>query len=118
MENSVSEKLIEIRRHLHQIPEIGYQETETSKFICEKLDEIGVSYKKGFAKGTGVLAEISKGTGKTILLRADIDALPMKEITGLEFASKNQGVMHACGHDMHTTMLLGAIMKLQKADFE
>lgn len=118
MENSVSEKLIEIRRHLHQIPEIGYQETETSKFICEKLDEIGVSYKKGFAKGTGVLAEISKGTGKTILLRADIDALPMQEITGLEFASKNQGVMHACGHDMHTTMLLGAIMKLQKADFE
>ncbi len=113
-----SEKLIEIRRHLHQIPEIGYQEHKTSEFICQKLDEIGVSYKKGFAKGTGILAEISKGEGKTVLLRADIDALPMQEITGLEFSSKNNGVMHACGHDMHATMLLGAIMKLKNSEFQ
>lgn len=113
-----SEKLIEIRRHLHQIPEIGYQEHKTSEFICQKLDEIGVSYKKGFAKGTGILTEISKGEGKTVLLRADIDALPMQEITGLEFSSKNNGVMHACGHDMHATMLLGAIMKLKNSEFQ
>ena len=113
-----AEKLIEIRRHLHQIPEIGYQEHKTSEFICQKLDEIGVSYKKGFAKGTGILAEISKGEGKTVLLRADIDALPMQEITGLEFSSKNNGVMHACGHDMHATMLLGAIMKLKHSEFQ
>ena len=113
-----SEKLIEIRRHIHQIPEIGYQEHKTSEFICQKLDEIGLSYKKGFAKGTGILAEISKGEGKTVLLRADIDALPMQEITGLEFSSKNNGVMHACGHDMHATMLLGTIMKLKNSEFQ
>ena len=113
-----SEKLIEIRRHIHQIPEIGYQEHKTSELICQKLDEIGVSYKKGFAKGTGILAEISKGEGKTVLLRADIDALPMQEITGLEFSSKNNGVMHACGHDMHATMLLGTIMKLKNSEFQ
>ncbi len=118
MEVSISDQLVSIRRHLHQIPEIGYQETETSKYICEQLDLLEISYQKGFAGGTGVLAEISKGKGKTVLLRADIDALPMQEITGLEFASKNQGVMHACGHDMHTTMLLGSIMKLKDADFE
>lgn len=118
MENLIQEKLVKIRRDLHQIPEIGYQEQKTSAYIASVLDEIGVSYKKGFAKGTGIVAEIAKGTGKTVLLRADIDALPMQEISGLEFSSKNDGVMHSCGHDMHTTMLLGAVMKLQNADFQ
>ncbi len=119
MENfSIKENLIKIRRHLHQIPELGYQEFETSKFICEKLEEIGIPFKKGFAKGTGIVAELKKGEGKTVLLRADIDALPMQEISGLEFSSKNDGVMHACGHDIHTTILLGAIMNLKEKDFE
>ena len=118
MENLIQEKLVKIRRDLHQIPEIGYQEQKTSAYIASVLDEIGVSYKKGFAKGTGIVAEIAKGFGKTVLLRADIDALPMQEISGLEFSSKNDGVMHSCGHDMHTTMLLGAVMKLQNADFQ
>ncbi len=116
MEN-LPEELIKIRRHLHQYPEVGYQETKTADFICKKLDELGVSYKSGLAKGTGVLAEISKGRGKTVLLRADIDALAMQEITELEFSSKNPGVMHACGHDMHTSMLFGAISRLKDADF-
>lgn len=111
------QKLISIRRHLHQYPEIGYQEHQTSEFICEKLTELGVSYRKGLARGTGILAEIRKGSGQTVLLRADMDALPMQEISGVEFSSQNPGVMHACGHDMHTTMLLGAIEMLQKSDF-
>lgn len=109
--------LINIRRYLHQIPEVGYQEFKTSAFICEKLTEMGIPFKKGLAKGTGVLAELKKGSGKTILLRADIDALPMQEITELEFSSKNNGFMHACGHDIHTTMLLGAIQKLQNIQY-
>lgn len=117
MKEEFKDQLIAIRRHLHQIPEIGYDEHETSAFVCKILDEIGVDYQKGFAKGTGVLAEIKKGEGKTVLLRADMDALPMQEITELEFSSKKPGMMHACGHDMHTTMLLGAIMKLKDSDF-
>ncbi len=117
MESNFNDVLIKIRRDLHQIPEIGYQEHQTSEYIKNKLDEWGVTYQSGLAKGTGILAEIKKGEGKCVLLRADIDALPMQEITGLEFSSKNDGVMHACGHDMHATMLLGAIMQLKDADF-
>ena len=118
MESTLSEQLIKIRRHLHQIPELGYLEVKTSEFICQKLDEAGINYQKGFAKGTGILAEICKGTGKTVLLRADIDALPMQEISGVEFSSTHPGVMHACGHDIHTSMLLGAAMNLQNSDFQ
>lgn len=112
-----NQTLVDIRRHLHQIPELGYQEFKTSAFIAEKLTGIGIPFQKGLARGTGILAEIKKGEGKTIMLRADMDALPMQEISGLEFSSGNPGVMHACGHDLHTTMLLGAIMKLQEEDF-
>ncbi|MEM6264543.1 MAG: M20 family metallopeptidase, partial [Bacteroidota bacterium] len=101
---------------LHQFPEIGYQEVETSQLICNKLEELGISYNAGIAK-TGIVGEIDKGPGKCIALRADIDALPIQEETELEFASLNAGVMHACGHDVHTTMLLGAIMELQEKDF-
>lgn len=110
--------LTAIRRHLHQIPEIGYQEFKTSAFICEKLTELGIPFQKGFAKGTGIVATLQKGSGKTVLLRADIDALPMHEISGLDFASQHPGVMHSCGHDMHTTMLLGAASLLKDTDFE
>ena len=110
--------LTAIRRHLHQIPEIGYQEFKTSAFICEKLTELGILFQKGFAKGTGIVATLQKGNGKTVLLRADIDALPMQEISGLDFASQHPGVMHSCGHDMHTTMLLGAASLLKDTDFE
>ena len=119
MENtSLQQRLIDIRRDLHQIPEIGYQELKTSGYIGNKLTEFDVPFEKGFAKGTGILAELKKGEGKTVLLRADIDALPMQEISGLDFSSKHPGVMHACGHDMHTTMLLGAVMKLKNADLK
>lgn len=112
------QELIAVRRKIHQNPELGYQEIETAKFICSKLDELGIPYQYGVAK-TGIVAEIEKGSGdgKCIALRADMDALPMSEETNLVFASTKKGVMHACGHDIHTTVLLGAIMELQESDF-
>lgn len=111
------EELIDFRRILHANPEMGYQEYNTSKRICEKLDKIGIKYQSGLAK-TGIVAEIERGEGKCIALRSDMDALPILEETNLTFASKNKGVMHACGHDVHTTMLLGTIMELVNQDFK
>lgn len=111
------EELIKIRRTIHQNPEIGYQEYNTSKLICEKLQALGINYRSGIAK-TGIVAEIDNGPGKCIALRADMDALPIQEETNLPFSSKNKGVMHACGHDVHTTILLGAIMELKDQDFK
>jgi amidohydrolase len=98
-------------------PETGYREFNTSKLIAEKLDQLDIEYTSGIAK-TGIVAEINKGEGKCIVLRADMDALPITEETGLKFASKNKGVMHACGHDIHTTILLGTISELSGHDFK
>ncbi|MCM8821455.1 MAG: amidohydrolase [Candidatus Omnitrophica bacterium] len=93
------------RRHFHQFPELSNQEYRTSEKIREILDKFGIKYKK--AAGTGVIAEI-QGAGKDIIgLRADMDALPVKEEPSLEFASENDGVMHACGHDAHMAIALG-----------
>lgn len=92
--------------HLHQHPELSFQEFETSKYISSTLSEIGIPHVTGVA-GTGILATIEGGKeGKAIGLRADIDALPIIEETKIPYASRNNGVMHACGHDMHTTSLL------------
>lgn len=113
---SIKGFIVSARRDIHQHPELGYQESNTSKYVATKLDELGVAYKTCFAK-TGVVAEISKGEGSTVLVRADMDALPVQEDTGLTFQSKVPGVMHACGHDTHTAMLLGAVRLLQDADF-
>ncbi len=95
--------LQEIRRHIHQNPELSFEEYETSKFIREKLNSFGIDYQ--VVTPTGTVALIGSGN-KCVALRADIDALPIIEETNLDFASKNLGVMHACGHDMHTAMLL------------
>ena len=101
------ERIIEDRRHIHQNPELSFEEHETSRYVTTRLDEMGISYKKGIA-GTGILATLEgKEKGKVLALRADMDALPITEATGLPFASDNPGVMHACGHDMHTASLLG-----------
>lgn len=96
------------RRWLHQNPELSFDEQKTSQFIANKLDEMNIPYKKGYA-GTGIVAKINGATtnGKVVALRADMDALPIEENTGLEFASVNKGVMHACGHDAHAASLLG-----------
>jgi amidohydrolase len=98
-------KLQKIRRDIHSNPELSFKEFQTCKYIQTKLEELGIESK--VIGNTGVVATIGKGE-KCVGLRADIDALPIKEETGLEFASVNDGVMHACGHDMHTTMLIGA----------
>ena len=95
----------EIRRQIHQNPELSFMEFETAALIREKLTELGIEYQ--VVAKTGTVALIGSGS-PCVALRADIDALPIVEETGLEFASKNLGVMHACGHDMHASMLLAA----------
>lgn len=106
--DSIINDAIEFRRVLHLNPELSTNEYETSKRIQEKLDEFNIPYQTGFAD-TGVLG-IIKGDkeGRIIGIRADIDALPITETSGEEFTSLNEGVMHACGHDAHTSMLLHA----------
>ncbi len=100
--------VIAIRRHLHENPEIGLSEFNTSDFIAGKLEQYGYEVTRGLAK-TGIVATLKSGNGsRSVGIRADIDALPITEETGVEYASKNKGVMHACGHDGHTAMLLGA----------
>ena len=107
----------EWRHYIHQNPEIAYEEHNTSEFIAKKLDEFDVEVHRGFG-GTGIVGVIrGKNNGKSnksLGIRADIDALPMTEKTNLSYSSKNNGKMHACGHDGHTTMLLGAAKYLAK----
>lgn len=105
--------LIDFRRDLHRHPEVSMQEFRTTDKICAELDSLGIPYRR--LDPTGVIAEIKgDGTGKTVALRSDIDALSIKEQTSLPFSSENDGVMHACGHDVHTTVLLGAAMVLNQ----
>ncbi|MFV1876447.1 M20 aminoacylase family protein [Nioella sp.] len=97
------------RRHLHAHPELGFACHETAAFVVERLKEFGITEIHTGIAELGVVAIIEgQGDGPTIGLRADMDALPIEEETGLDYASENKGVMHACGHDGHTTMLLGA----------
>ena len=108
--NQMQKQMQEWRQELHQMPEIGLEEIKTSKYIENKLKSWGVEYKKGYAN-TGIVAWIKGNKGnnsKSIGLRADFDALPMTEKNTFQHKSKNEGMMHACGHDGHTTMLLGA----------
>jgi hippurate hydrolase len=115
-----STEFIEIRHHLHAHPELSYKEFKTSEFIQKKLTEFGIEYK--VLATTGIIGLI-KGTNpqkKIIALRADMDALPITEENDIEYKSKNEGIMHACGHDVHSTCLLGAAKILQstKRDWE
>lgn len=118
-------KLIEwmrnIRRTIHQYPELGNEEHRTQRYICEKLKELGISFRtEGFR--TGIVATIESSSPNnsaeqlSVALRADLDGLPVEEKTGLSFASKIPGVMHACGHDGHIAMLLGAASLLRHAE--
>ncbi|TWT60726.1 M20 metallopeptidase family protein [Rubinisphaera italica] len=110
------QKLIEVRRDLHRNPEPSWQEFRTAEKVCQFLDEHRISYRDGIA-GTGILAEIpGANTERFIAIRGDMDALPVHEETGLEFASRIEGMMHACGHDGHTTMVLGAAALLRAAE--
>lgn len=105
-------ELVALRRHFHQHPETGFNEYETAKFVSDKLTALNIAHRTGVAK-TGIVADITGGLpGKTVALRADMDALTISEKTGLPYASVNDGVMHACGHDAHTASLLGAAIVL------
>ena len=110
-------EMTEWRRQIHEKPEIAYQEKVTSKFIANKLKDFGIEVIEEFGK-TGVVGIIqgkeNKGQEKSIAIRADMDALPMTEKTNLSYSSKNEGAMHACGHDGHSTMLLGAAKYLSE----
>lgn len=104
---AAAKKVSEWRRHLHQHPELSFQEYDTAAFVAEKLKELGnVHIQTGVAK-TGVVGTISSGSGPVVAVRADMDALPIHEANDHEYRSKRKGVMHACGHDAHTAILLG-----------
>lgn len=103
--------LVADRRHLHQHPELAFQEYETAEFVRQRLEALGVEdIRTGVGKTgvTGIIRGTAPGVGGNVLLRADMDALPIVEETPVEFASQNPGVMHACGHDAHTAILLSA----------
>lgn len=102
-------KTLEIRRHIHSHPELSFKEYETSKYVAAVLTTLGIEYTAGIV-GTGIVALI-KGKNpdkKVVMLRADLDALPIQEANNTDYISKNPGVMHACGHDVHSASLLGA----------
>ena len=106
--NSLFDEIVSIRRALHRRPELSFQEYETAAYICRYLKKLGIPYHSGVA-GTGVVGLIAPDTAcrKTLLLRADMDALPVTEVGNLPYASETSGVMHACGHDGHIAVLLG-----------
>ena len=118
--SSLSE-VISIRRHLHAHPELSFEEYNTSNYIASKLKEYNIPYKQGIVK-TGIVALIEgkNPTKKIVALRGDMDALPIVEKNTCEYTSKNEGVMHACGHDVHSASLLGVakILNELKGEFE
>lgn len=109
-----SEELTELRRRLHSQPEIAWEEEQTTTFVCDYLENLGIPYRR--TEPTGVIADIEGGKpGKTVALRGDMDALPVEELNkDLPYASKEAGKMHACGHDAHTAMLLIAAKALNE----
>lgn len=99
-------EMVEIRRYLHQYPELSFQETETAQYIADFYDNLGIAFEKSVG-GNGVIATLKGGKpGKTVALRADFDALPIQDEKNVPYKSKVDGVMHACGHDGHTASLL------------
>ncbi len=104
---AVHDEMVALRRHIHAHPELGFKEFATSDLVAQRLEEWGYRVTRGVGQ-TGVVATLQRGPGKSLGIRADMDALPIAETTGLPHASTHAGVMHACGHDGHTAMLLAA----------
>jgi amidohydrolase len=102
------------RRYLHANPELSGQERVTAEHLASQLRELGLETRRGIGGSFGLLADFYAGSGSAVALRADMDGLPVQEATGLPFASRNTGVMHACGHDAHMAMLLGAAKLLKQ----
>ena len=113
--HAISEELIEWRRDFHMHPETGFDVQRTAGIVADQLEKMGYRVKRGVGK-TGVVAEIGEG-GKLIAIRADMDALPLFELNKTDYKSKTEGKMHACGHDAHTAMALGAAQLLTKEKF-
>lgn len=115
-DKALKDRLVTIRRHLHQHPELSGEEQATAEYVCAQLDALGISYQSGIA-GHGIVAELpGKVPAPFVALRADMDALPIQEQTGLDFTSTNEGVMHACAHDGHMAALLGAALLLKRSE--
>lgn len=114
---AIYDEAVEIRRHIHAHPELSYQEFETSRYIQQKLGEYNIDFKAGYVK-TGIVARVDGklAGGKTIALRADMDALPIQEQNDVDYCSKNEGVMHACGHDVHSANLLATAKLLKELE--
>ncbi|SEN76335.1 amidohydrolase [Paenibacillus sp. OV219] len=116
---ALAERLIAARRHLHAHPELSHEEFETTASIRGWLEDAGISVAEGYALRTGLIAEIGgRHPGPVVAIRADIDALPIEEETGLPFASRYPGRMHACGHDFHTAAAIGAALLLKEHEHE
>lgn len=111
---ALSDELVRLRRDIHQHPELGFEEFRTAALVADTLAEIGIETQTGVGH-TGVVGQIGSGDGSTIAIRADMDALPILENNDVAYASQNEGVMHACGHDAHTAILLGAAHLLQQS---
>ena len=114
--NEIFSYIVSLRRRLHSYPEVGFDLPKTVATVCRELDSMGISYTDRYGK-CSVVAELGEGDD-ILALRADMDALPMEEKTGLEYASKNSGMMHACGHDSHTAVLLGVVKYLKAHESE
>ena len=113
--HAIQDKLVIWRRDFHMHPELGFQETRTSSRVAEIVESLGCKVRRGVGR-TGVVAELGEGK-PVIALRADMDALPLQEANQVDYISQNAGVMHACGHDSHTAMLLGTAELLAKEKF-
>ena len=114
----ISNDLVKIRRELHKIPELAFEEYKTCEFIENELKKLNIKYEKPIKTGIVATLKGKKGTGKTLLIRADIDALPILEENDLPYKSQNIGKMHACGHDAHITSLLGVCKILKEINYD
>ena len=111
---AIADELVRLRRDIHQHPELGFEEFRTAALVVDTLAELGIEAQAGIGR-TGVMAQIGSGDGPTIAIRADMDALPITEKNDVPYKSQNEGVMHACGHDAHTAILLGVAHLLKQS---